>query len=439
MLGPSRWQLLRNTVQAMEYSGYNGKITVEGDLLLLEHQDLSAKVAGLGTGRPRRIPLQTVSGVAIKPASRFMNGWLTLGLGGAAAPEVTLATAASHPDTILFRHKSRDQFQTLYEWLNTVVAYNREHGIDASAVAFDAGQASLPPDAVVPPAPSDEPLAATPAPFESAHVDVTDTDAVGASGRGRLSRRERSAERAGFESLAMAAAHGDEAALRSLPAALDDTRAHWRSGKLERRLWEVLVAAIREVGADDILSVAEEKHLVALALALGLNIDDLRTKAPGAFEELVVCMINDGRPPTLSNPPIMTKRDEIAHGVFAVALMKEVTKREFRGGSSGVSIPLGGGVRYRAGGFRGRSVVVGTELVAEDSGRLAITSARTVFTGGKKTLEFRHDRLVGMHQYNDGLRLNVSNRQTASLFKFGRGESPMIAAALITSAASRVL
>jgi hypothetical protein len=63
-----------------------------------------------------------------------------------------------------------------------------------------------------------------------------------------------------------------------------------------------------------------------------------------------------------------------------------------------------------------------------------VTNQRAVFTGQAKTLEFRNDRLIGMEQFTDGLRLNVSNRQTASLFKM---RAPSIAAALITAAASR--
>jgi len=114
--------------------------------------------------------------------------------------------------------------------------------------------------------------------------------------------------------------------------------------------------------------------------------------------------------------------------------MRERAVREFRGGSQSVSIPLGGRVRYRVGGVRGRSVVVGTELVVQDVGTLTVTNQRAMFTGRTKTLEFRNDRLVGLEQFTDGLRLNVSNRQTASLFKI---RHPSIAAALITASVAR--
>jgi len=66
-----------------------------------------------------------------------------------------------------------------------------------------------------------------------------------------------------------------------------------------------------------------------------------------------------------------------------------------------------------------------------------VTSSRTVFVGQKKTLEFRKDKLVGLEQFTDGIRLNVSNRQTASLFTMPAGQSPSIAAALISASSSR--
>ena len=128
----------------------------------------------------------------------------------------------------------------------------------------------------------------------------------------------------------------------------------------------------------------------------------------------------------------MTNPGENAYGTFAVALMKEVVDRELRGGSHGVSIHIAKRVNYRVGQIRARSVVVGKHLEAQDSGVLVVTDRRAVFMGTKKTLEFRRDRLVGLEQFTDGLRLSVSNRQTASLFRFAQGSSPSIAAALLS-------
>jgi hypothetical protein len=77
----------------------------------------------------------------------------------------------------------------------------------------------------------------------------------------------------------------------------------------------------------------------------------------------------------------------------------------------------------------------------QDSGVLYVTSQRALFTGRAKTVKFRHDRLVGLKQYTDGLRLNVSNRQTAKPPNRQTASrllmnNPSIAAAMIQAAAS---
>lgn len=122
----------------MDYKGYNGSIVAESDHLIITHSGLVAKSGGLLVDQPRRIPLTAVSGVKLKEANRMVNGWLTLGLGGAPPPQLSAGASASNADTVVFRHKNRDEFKALYDWLVTVVEHNRAQGIDQSAVEFDA-------------------------------------------------------------------------------------------------------------------------------------------------------------------------------------------------------------------------------------------------------------------------------------------------------------
>lgn len=401
---------------ANRYEGYNGFLQVDGESIEIEHEGLSAQVAGL-TGDSLRMPLSSISGVSFKPATRLSNGHITLGFDGQPAADLGMK-AASDKSTVLFRHKDQETFSAVHQWLLQVI----QHNVAAGVPWTYATQGGAVPEPELP----------GPVPAVSASVAPT------SAGTRKLGRRDKAALRESFQELAIAAAHGDSTALAALPAALEESRAHWRRGKLDDALWATLVEAIDHVGQDDLLTEQEESHIADVVDVLGLPFEELSSRAPMAFERLVVCRINDGRPPTLDDPPIVTKRGEIAYGAFSVALMKEVVKRELRGGTAGVSIPIGGGVRFRTGAVRGRSVVVGTELVEADQGVLVVTSLRSMFTGTKKTLEFRHDKLVGMQQYNDGLRLNVSNRQTASLFKFDKGESPTLASALISHAVANL-
>jgi hypothetical protein len=240
-------------------------------------------------------------------------------------------------------------------------------------------------------------------------------------------------ERNQFESLAIKAAHGDTDAVQALPAAVTQAREFYRNDrKYVDEAWAVLTVALRDVLTDDVLTEQEETHIDKLLSALGIDFSDLAHRNYALFEEAAVARINDGRPPRADGAPLMTQPGETAYATFTVALMKEVVDREMRGGSAGVSVRIAKGVTYRAGQVRAHSVVVGTHLEAQDSGHLVVTDRRAVFMGTKKTLEFRRDRLVGLSQYADGLRLSVSNRQTASLFRFARGSSPAIAAALLS-------
>jgi hypothetical protein len=264
----------------------------------------------------------------------------------------------------------------------------------------------------------------------SAVAGAEPTKKPGVLGRMRDDRRAKASGRDEFQAIATRAAAGDVTALAALPAAVADAQTLYRASALEKRLWDTMAVAVRSVVDDDILSVEEEEHLHKLGEILGTPVQAIEQKDHQLFEELVIAGINDGRFPRLPNPGIMLKRGEEAHASFSASLMKEQAIREFRAGATSVSIPLGHGIRYRVGGVRGRSVVVGAAMVVQDSGVLYVTNQRVLFAGRAKTLEFRNDRLVGMEQFTDGLRLNVSNRQTASLFTM---TSPSIATALITA------
>jgi hypothetical protein len=206
-----------------------------------------------------------------------------------------------------------------------------------------------------------------------------------------------------------------------------------KDAKLRARTFQALA---ERVLADDRLTEAEEHELLSVAHALGYRDDDIASSFGDLLNRLLVCRINDGRLPEVTSPRLIAKPGEIVHLETRAELMKEVVHREYRGGSSGVSFPIAPGVRFRTGSTRGRSVVTGTSLQAADAGVLSVTDARLVFQGQKKTQESRLDRLTGFDVYTDGIRIGVSNRQTASLY---RVDSGIVVGALVNVAAQRKL
>jgi tetratricopeptide (TPR) repeat protein len=123
-----------------EYEGYNGRIILDEQALLLIRRGVKARVSGLGEGT-RRVPFQALSDVRFKDAGRLVNGYLQFGLAGIEPKKITSANAATDPDTVLFVWKRREEFHQLYAWLQHVVEVNRSSGIDPSTVPYNAATA----------------------------------------------------------------------------------------------------------------------------------------------------------------------------------------------------------------------------------------------------------------------------------------------------------
>lgn len=96
------------------------------------------------------------------------------------------------------------------------------------------------------------------------------------------------------------------------------------------------------------------------------------------------------------------------------------TPSSYVGGSSGVSIPVGGGVRFRVGAMRGQ-VIPGEELqMDKDQGVVMLTTERLIFTGPIKTQEWKFDKLLQISTTDDesDYFISVSNRQKTSGVRF---------------------
>jgi hypothetical protein len=188
--------------------------------------------------------------------------------------------------------------------------------------------------------------------------------------------------------------------------------------------------------ADDLLTPEESSHLDGLLAALGMSWDDVRSSDPDLYEHAFVSSINGGQLPEVSSPHILQKRGEVVHYDCEATLMKEVAVRQYQGGYSGFSFPIGkSGIRYRVGGSRGHSVQVGTQLQVADSGVLSVTNKRAVYAGSRKTVDMPYSRLVNLTVYRDGIQFHLSNRVNAPLFKVAQGSD--ILAAIVNMAAQR--
>lgn len=197
-----------------------------------------------------------------------------------------------------------------------------------------------------------------------------------------------------------------------------------------RRGYEAFERYAENVLADDFLTAEEEEVFDLVAERLGVPQEDWSGRLRPLLLRVMVARANDGRLDALPNPKLMAKKGEVVHLETAAGLMKEVVQREWRSGSGGVSFKIAPGVRYRTGQTRGRSVVVGSQIVIEDSGVLSVSSQRAVFIGSRKTIECAYSKLVNVEVFTDGIQFHVSNRQKPTLLRLDAGVGDLVAATI---------
>jgi hypothetical protein len=196
-------------------------------------------------------------------------------------------------------------------------------------------------------------------------------------------------------------------------------------------------AVARAALVDDLITPEEDAHIAALTNALNVSWAWLEHVDPSLPSDVLIAQINGGVLPEVSEPHIIAHKGEIVHFETNASLMKEVAIRQYQGGYSGISVPIGKtGVRYKIGGVRGHSVEVGTQMNVADSGLLAVTNKRVLYSGARKTVDMALTKLVNLAPFPDGLIFHVSNRVNAVIFRIPKGAE--VVAAIVTAAAQRL-
>jgi hypothetical protein len=80
-------------------------------------------------------------------------------------------------------------------------------------------------------------------------------------------------------------------------------------------------------------------------------------------------------------------------------------------------------------------VQVGTKLQVADSGVLAVTNKRTVYTRSRKTVDMPSSKLVNLTVYSDAIVFPLSNRVNVPLFTMPSGND--VVAAVVNAAVQR--
>ena len=179
---------------------------------------------------------------------------------------------------------------------------------------------------------------------------------------------------------------------------------------------------------DGVLDEDEEQRLIKLQDKFGLTQSEL--DATGAVQKVakagVLRDVLSGVIPERINlagaVPFNLQRGEKVVWAFPNSkYLEDKTRRQYVGGSRGVSVRIMKGVYYRVGDFKGESIEH-TERVHVDSGLVALTNKHIYFAGPETSLRIPYSKIVSFQPFSNGIGI-VRDARSAKpqLFETGDG------------------
>ncbi|HET8905342.1 MAG TPA: hypothetical protein VFN11_00100, partial [Ktedonobacterales bacterium] len=118
--------------------------------------------------------------------------------------------------------------------------------------------------------------------------------------------------------------------------------------------------------------------------------------------------------PVVAAGIIAHKGETVLH-MTSATLSEDRTTSKYVGGSSGVSIPVGHGFRFRVGSYQGHTIR-SEHLTRIDNGNLVITTQRIIFTGRKSTVTIPTAKVLHTLVYKNGVDVRADNRKKREVF-----------------------
>ena len=180
-------------------------------------------------------------------------------------------------------------------------------------------------------------------------------------------------------------------------------------GDRKSLLVETWENAVDHALEDGVLETEEEHRLVEFKNHFSLSQSDLDGKGyltkvtKAAILRDVLNGIIPQRITIDGSVPINFQKGEQVVWVFVNShYLEDKTRRQYVGGSRGVSVRIMKGVYYRMGAFKGHTVE-NTERVHIDTGFFAITNKNIYFAGSHKGLRVPYSKIVSFEPFSDGI------------------------------------
>lgn len=179
---------------------------------------------------------------------------------------------------------------------------------------------------------------------------------------------------------------------------------------------------------DGVIDEEEEQRLIVFKDGFKLTEEELdkegahtRVVQSAVIRDLLNGVLPERMQLTAPLPINLEKGEKVIWVFSGCDYLEDRTKREYQGGSRGVSIRVMRGVYYRVGAFKGSSVN-STERIHVDTGKVYLTNKHVYFAGPQKSLRVPYAKIVSFLPFDDGFGL-IRDAQTAKpqIFKTGDG------------------
>jgi len=164
-------------------------------------------------------------------------------------------------------------------------------------------------------------------------------------------------------------------------------------------------------------NLAEFDRLLAL---LQVDASELGPVRNGLAQYMLRFALQDGTAPRLDPAQwgVFVKPGEVVHFCADARVMEaRVVRRQFSGGTAGVSFRVAKGVSLRLGGIQGFSTPI-TQVVPVAFGRLIMTNRSVALLADKKGFNVEWRKVSGFEPYTDGIRIFLTTRSTAPMLQF---------------------
>ena len=218
---------------------------------------------------------------------------------------------------------------------------------------------------------------------------------------------------AAMVTLAASAAEGNG----DLSGLRDQLASHAAAGfmptdRIDEALVEAWERSVNHLLEDRVLTADEERCLVAFKDRFALSQDALDKHGAHSrvVKSAVLRDVMEGRLPqrlslTGALPFNLQKGEHLIWLFVNTRYYEDRVRREYVGRSSGASIRIARGLYYRVGAFRGHPVDT-TARVLVDTGVLGVTQKHVYFAGPAKAFRIRHDKIVSLLPFDDGVGLH---------------------------------